>query len=54
MSTFIPLLLSILFVGYLAYLGFVKKQLRQNVAGFVMPGVFFLCVWAVFYYLLMH
>lgn len=53
MSTFIPIILSILFVGYLAYLGLVKRNLKENVAGFVMPGVFFLAVWGIFYYLLL-
>lgn len=54
MRIFLPLILILLFVGYLLYLGLVKKSLKSNRFQVVYPGVFFIAIWAVIYLLMLQ
>jgi len=53
MYPFIAIGLLIVFVAYILYLAFVKKELKQNLNEVVYPGLFFISVWAGFYFLIL-
>ncbi len=40
----------ILFVLYILYLAFIKKDLKNNLKSTVYPGLFFIGVWVLLYY----
>ncbi|MCC2590248.1 hypothetical protein [Chryseobacterium sp. MFBS3-17] len=48
----VPVLLSLVFVGYLMYLLLIKKD-RKNFKAVVFPGLFFIAVWILFYMFLL-
>jgi len=50
---FIAIGLLIVFVAYILYLAFVKKDLKQNLRKVVYPGIFFISVWASLYFLVL-
>lgn len=50
---FIPIGLIILFIGYVLYLLIVKKD-RKRLKRILFPGLFFIGIWAVFYYILLR
>lgn len=49
MRIFIPLVLAFLFVSYVLYLAFVKREFRRKWRTEVLPGACFLFVWGLFY-----
>jgi len=53
MRIFLPLILTAIFVFYLLYLAFVKKNLKNNLTQIVYPGLFFVVVWGILYVLLL-
>jgi len=53
MRLYFPLLLGPLFLIYILYLALIKKELKQNLAQVVYPGLFFFAVWALLYYWLL-
>lgn len=50
---FIPLGLIVVFIFYILYLAFVKKNLRANIKTVLLPGLFFIAMWSIIYYLLL-
>ncbi len=54
MRLYFPLVLGPLFLFYVIYLGLIKKELKQNLTTVVYPGLFFIAVWILLYYLLVH
>lgn len=48
----IPLGLVAVFVGYILYLLFIKKD-RKQVKAVIGPGLFFIAVWVLIYYFLL-
>ncbi|NHM06352.1 hypothetical protein G4D82_03895 [Flavobacterium sp. CYK-4] len=54
MRIFLPLLLITIFIGYLFYLGLVKRNLKSNRFKVVYPGLFFITVWAVIYFVMLQ
>jgi len=52
MRLLIPFILIILFVFYIAYLLFVKRELGKHLHSVVYPGLFFILVWGLIYYFL--
>lgn len=53
MRLFIPLLMTVLFIVYVLYLAFFKKELKQQLTGVLYPGLFFLVVWSILYYFIL-
>jgi len=53
MYTYIPLGLIAIFLGYILYLAFVKKDVKSKLKSVVLPGVFFIAVWAAIYYFIL-
>jgi cytochrome c oxidase assembly factor CtaG len=53
MYTYIPIGLFIVFVGYILYRAIVKKDLKSKMRSVVMPGLFFIAVWALLYFFLL-
>lgn len=49
-NLFIPPFLTLLFMGYILYLALVKKNLKAKMRTVVLPGMFFISVWAVMYF----
>jgi hypothetical protein len=49
----VPIGLVIAFVIYVLYLAIIKKNLRTQVKPVILPGLFFISVWAVIYFLLL-
>jgi hypothetical protein len=49
MRLFMPIAMIAVFVLYVAYLAFLKKDLKRNLATVVYPGAFFIAVWGVCY-----
>lgn len=47
---FVPIGLIALFICYVLYLAFARKNLRSQIKPIVLPGLFFISVWAVIYY----
>lgn len=47
----IAVFLAVLFVAYLLYLALVKKDIKAKMQTVVLPGVFFLSVWAAIYFI---
>lgn len=47
----IAVFLAALFVLYVLYLAFVKKNITAKMQTVVLPGVFFLSVWAAIYFI---
>ncbi len=54
MRVFMPIVFILLFIFYVLYLMIVKKQLKQNLAGVVYPGLFFIAVWGILYYFILE
>lgn len=50
MRLFIPFVMIALFLGYILYLLFIKKELRKNIYTVLLPGMFFMSVWGLIYY----
>lgn len=44
--------LVVVFVLYLLYMGLIKKDLKSKFSTVVLPGIFFVIVWLVIYWLL--
>lgn len=53
MRLFIPLLMTVLFIVYVLYLAFFKKELKQQLTGVLYPGLFFIGVWCILYYFIL-
>jgi len=53
MRIFLPLILIAIFVFYLLYLAFIKKNLKSNLTQIVYPGLFFIAAWGILYVLLL-
>jgi hypothetical protein len=51
MRLYMPFIFIIVFILYVLYLAIIKKTLKQNLTKVVYPGVFFILVWIVIYYL---
>ncbi len=49
---FIPIILIAIFIGYIFYLLIIKKDMKQFKIVLI-PGLFFIAIWAVIYYFLM-
>lgn len=45
--------LAAIFLMYLCYLAFIKKNLKANISTVVLPGLFFLVTWVVMFYFLL-
>ncbi|WP_333599902.1 hypothetical protein [Flavobacterium sp.] len=54
MRLFIPIILIALFVFYVLYLALIKKELKQNLTGVLYPGLFFIVVWGILYYIILE
>lgn len=54
MRIFLPIVLTLLFLGYLLYLGLIKKSLKSNRFQVVYPGLFFISIWAVIYFVMLQ
>lgn len=54
MRIFLPIVLAAVFIGYLAYLGLIKKNLKLNWYQIVYPGLFFIFAWALIYWKLLR
>ena len=52
MRLIIPIIMIVLFLLYVLYLAFVKKDLRKNLTTVLYPGLFFMTIWGVIYYVL--
>jgi len=50
---FIPLGLIVVFTFYILYLAFVKKNLRSKIKTVLLPGLFFIAMWAIIYYMML-
>lgn len=49
MRIFMPIILTAIFVLYMLHLAFVKKQFKSRLKTEILPGVFFIMVWGIFY-----
>jgi hypothetical protein len=49
--TYLPIVFIVLFVGYVLYLALVKKNLKANMRSVVLPGLFFIAIWALIYFI---
>jgi FtsH-binding integral membrane protein len=49
---FIPIGLIAVFIVYVVYLLLIKKDLKQ-LRSVIYPGLFFIAIWAVIYYILL-
>lgn len=54
MRLIIPFFMIILFLFYVLYLALIKKELKKNLTTVVYPGLFFIAIWGVLYYLLIR
>lgn len=45
----IPIILTVLFLGYLLYLAFIRRNIRAKLQTVVLPGMFFISIWAAIY-----
>lgn len=54
MRLFFPLIMTILFVLYVLYLAIIKKELKKNLFTVLYPGLFFMAIWGVLYYFILH
>lgn len=52
MRLFIPFVMIAVFLMYVLYLALIKKELRKNLYTVLYPGMFFMTVWGVIYYLI--
>ena len=50
---FIPIGLAAVFLGYVLYSAFVKKNLKAQMNTVVFPGLFFVAIWGVVYFFLL-
>lgn len=50
---FIPILIIGLFILYILYLGLIKKDLKSKIKTVVYPGVFFILIWVILYFLIL-
>jgi len=50
MRVFMPVIMTLLFVFYILYLVFVKKEFKSKLKTVVFPGVFFIMVWGFCYF----
>lgn len=46
----IPIGLTALFILYVLYLALIKKELKAKFKTVVLPGLFFLAIWAAIYF----
>ncbi len=53
MRIFMPIVFVLLFILYVLYLAIIKKELKQNLTKVVYPGLFFIMVWALLYFVLL-
>lgn len=49
MRIFMPIILTAIFVPYMLYLAFVKREFKSKLKTVILPGVFFIMVWGLFY-----
>jgi len=49
----VPILLTVVFIGYILYLLIIKKD-RTKLRAVLFPGLFFILVWIAFYYFLLR
>lgn len=54
MRLIIPFFMIIVFLLYVLYLALIKKELKKNLYSVLYPGLFFIAVWGVIYYVLIH
>ena len=52
MRLIIPFVMIILFMLYVLYLAFIKKDLKNNLSTVLYPGLFFMAIWGLIYYFL--
>ncbi len=50
MRLFFPIVLTVIFLFYILYLAFVKKNLKDNTTKILYPGLFFILVWGIIYF----
>jgi len=50
---YLPLILIAVFIIYVLYLAIVKKNLRTKMNTVVLPGLIFIAIWAVMYWLIL-
>lgn len=50
---FIPIILTVIFIVYVLYLAFVKKNIKSKLQTIVLPGLFFIIAWGFIYYFLL-
>ncbi len=53
MRLFLPIVFTALFILYVLYLAFIKKNLRANLTQIIYPGLFFVAVWILLYFLIL-
>lgn len=49
----VPILLTVVFIGYILYLLIIKKD-RTKLRAVLFPGLFFILIWIAFYYFLLR
>ncbi len=49
----VPILLTVVFIGYILYLLIIKKD-RKILNAVLFPSLFFIIVWIAFYYFLLR
>ncbi|QBZ96909.1 hypothetical protein GS03_00392 [Flavobacterium sangjuense] len=54
MRLILPFFMTIIFVLYVLYLAFIKKDLKKNMQTVVYPGVFFISVWVICYFIFLY
>lgn len=53
MYILIPIGLTAIFVFYILYLAFVKKNIKNKVQEVVLPSLFFIAIWGLMYFFLL-
>lgn len=48
-----PVVFILLFVLYVLYLAIIKKEFKQNLSKVVYPGLFFILIWTLIYFVLL-
>jgi hypothetical protein len=54
MRIFMPIIMTIIFVLYVLYLLLVKREFKSKLKTVIFPGVFFIIVWSVYYFVFLR
>ncbi len=54
MRVFMPIVLTAIFLIYVLYLVFVKKESKTKLKSVIYPGAFFIVVWGLCYFALVR